>query len=204
MGPAGAVTFSAPSVAAGNAPGRTEKASVLRAKEEAERYRNAVEVARESKAAETDALRRRMQDAFGRSPKDGLEAAKPPAPLGRPGFTRLSPDEIARARVKDAVPHLPPLVVREYAAPRPGTQPGEDAPAGDTILWQPVVVLPSDGKATLELNLGSARGYQVIVAGHTLDGRIGAVRRILPVAEPGGPAFAPADAPAAPVAPTKP
>ncbi len=75
----------------------------------------------------------------------------------------------------------------------------------DTILWQPVIVLPTDGKAKLQFHLGNAPGgYQVVVAGHTLDGRIGAVRGIIPVtppqlttptAPPGQPAPVPPPAP---------
>ena len=43
----------------------------------------------------------------------------------------------------------------------------------DTILWQPVIVLPADGKARVAFHLGNARGgYEVVVAGHTLDGRL--------------------------------
>ncbi len=82
--------------------------------------------------------------------------------------------------IRSAVPRTAPLVIREYAAPRPGAK---DAHDSDTVLWQPVIVLPSDGKTTLRFNLGNApSGYQVIVAGHTLDGRIGSVRTVLPVA----------------------
>jgi len=80
------------------------------------------------------------------------------------------------------MPQLTPLVVREFAAPRPGSA-DRDNPLSDTVLWQPVIVLPTEGKATIPFHLGYARGgYQVIVAGHTLDGRIGAVRRVIPVA----------------------
>ena len=87
-------------------------------------------------------------------------------------------DPPAAARVRSSMP-APPLYVREYAAPRPG---GTDTPDGDTILWQPVIVLPTEGKTTLQFHLGSAPGgYQVLVAGHTLDGRIGTTKRILPV-----------------------
>ncbi|MBY0512296.1 MAG: hypothetical protein K2P78_00085, partial [Gemmataceae bacterium] len=68
----------------------------------------------------------------------------------------------------------------EYAAPRPGST--EAAADPDTVLWQPVIVLPADGRATLDFRLGgSPAGYDVIVAGHTPDGRIGAVRGLLPV-----------------------
>lgn len=134
-----------------------------------------------------------------------VEAVVPQAQGGgRPGIARLSPDAVALRRVQLAVPNVGPLVVREYAAPRPGTLAEDVHVPADTILWQPVIVLPSDGKTTLELNLGAAPGYQVIVAGHTLDGRIGAVRRIIPAAGSGGPAFAPSNSTPAQVAPPKP
>ena len=83
------------------------------------------------------------------------------------------------------MPAVTPLVVREYAPPRPGSSEETDRGESDTILWQPVIVLPSDGKAKLTFPLGHADGgYQVIVAGHTLDGRIGAARRFIPIAPP--------------------
>src|SRR5207237_1383151 len=54
-------------------------------------------------------------------------------------------------RVWAVVTDAKPLVVREYAAPRPGARdphdPGPDDP--DTVLWQPLLVLPADGKATV-------------------------------------------------------
>jgi hypothetical protein len=72
---------------------------------------------------------------------------------------------------------VPPLVVREYAAPRP-----ESGDAPDTILWQPVIIVGADGKAMLPFTVGSAPGgYELVVAGHTADGRLGAVRRFIPV-----------------------
>jgi len=97
----------------------------------------------------------------------------------------VSPEE-ARAyfHIEQTVPRITPLVVREYSAPRPGTEEGLLGP-NDTILWQPVIVLPSDGKAKLQFHLGDAPGgYNVVIGGHTLDGRIGAVRGIIPVTPP--------------------
>src|SRR5581483_226011 len=87
-------------------------------------------------------------------------------------------------RVMAAVPRTPPLVVREFAAPRPApTAKPEDEP--DTVLWVPVLVIPATGEATVSFHAGAAAGgYQVLVAGHTLDGRLGAVRGILPAAPP--------------------
>jgi hypothetical protein len=90
-------------------------------------------------------------------------------------------------RVGASVPTTHPLVVREYAAPRPSPTdaPRDGSDEADTVLWQPVVVVPGTGKVTLPVQLGSAAGgYEVVVAGHTLDGRIGAVRGIIPVAPP--------------------
>lgn len=86
----------------------------------------------------------------------------------------------AAERVRSATPRVRSLVVREYAAPRPGSD--GIHPEADTILWQPVIVLPSDGKTTLHFHLGNAPGgYQVIVAGHTPDGRLGSTRLLVPV-----------------------
>jgi hypothetical protein len=110
--------------------------------------------------------------------------------------------------IQAAVPNTPPLIAREYAPPRPGSTPADavfSLTESDTIFWQPVIVLPTDGKTTLNFNIGSAEGgYQVIIAGHTLagkngqDGRIGAIRRIIPVTASAptalpalGPPFAP-------------
>ena len=124
---------------------------------------------------------------------------------GKKQFAELRADVVAVHRIKSAA-RVPPLVVREYAAPRPGAD-GEKTsrPESDTLLWQPVIVLPSDGKATLTFDLGHAMGgYQVVVAGHTLDGRIGAVRAVIPVAPPvpdTTPAPVPPAGPAAPPAP---
>jgi hypothetical protein len=112
-------------------------------------------------------------------------------------------DAHAYFRIEQTVPTIPPLVVREYAAPRPGFDPQAETP--DTVLWQPVIVLPADGKAKIPFHLGNAKGgYQVIVAGHTLDGRIGAVRRVIPVARPESTDAAATPGPPAPVPPPAP
>jgi hypothetical protein len=109
-----------------------------------------------------------------------------------PKFTPADVEKLAVQRVRGAVTVTPPLVVREYAAarPSPAPMPGE-ADSPDTVLWQPVIVLPADGKATLTFHLGDAPGgYQLVVAGHTADGRLGAARDIVRVAPktlaPGG------------------
>ena len=97
----------------------------------------------------------------------------------------FTPEEaLAYFYIEQTAPKTTPLVVREYAAPRPGAD-DVSFQARDTVLWQPVIVVPSDGKAKVQFHLGDAPGgYQVVVAGHTLDGRIGAVRGIVPVTPP--------------------
>jgi hypothetical protein len=94
-----------------------------------------------------------------------------------------------------------PLVVREYAAPRPAPAGDADFELSDTVLWQPVIVLPADGKATLTFALGAAPGgYEVLVAGHTPDGRLGAERRLVRVAPGAPPAPVPPPVPVPPPA----
>jgi hypothetical protein len=130
----------------------------------------------------------------------------PPGPAPK-ALNLMRAEKLATDRVRGAVNVVvPPLVVREYAAPRPAPAPLRDAAdSPDTILWQPVIVLPSDGKATLTFYLGDVPdGYQVVVAGHTADGRLGAVRDFIPVARartlgPTGPV-----APAGPLPPLPP
>ena len=101
--------------------------------------------------------------------------------LPAPQANALKADILAYNRVKASITSISPLIVREYAAPRPGTTEAESE-LSDTILWQPVIVLPGDGKAKFMLQLGSAEGgYQIVVAGHTLDGRIGATRGLVKI-----------------------
>lgn len=97
-------------------------------------------------------------------------------------------------QMRAAAAPIPPLVVREFAAPRPTLVQLADHDTPDTVLWQPVIVLPADGKATLNFHLGSATGgYRVVIAGHTADGRLGATRGLILVA--------PAPTPASPILP---
>ncbi len=135
--------------------------------------------------------------------------AAPPYP-GR-GQVMVPAETRALIRVGAAASTTHPLVVREYAAPRPGPQANgvRDGAAlayeTDTILWQPVIVMPSNGKLTIDVQLGSAEGgYEVILAGHTLDGRIGAVRGIIPIAEKVQPNPTPSNPPAGIITPKKP
>lgn len=84
------------------------------------------------------------------------------------------------------LPQALPLVVREYAHVH------KEVPEGaaredftETLLWQPVIVTNADGKAEVSFGLSDAVApYRVLVAGHSLDGRIGAVSGVIEVRKP--------------------
>jgi hypothetical protein len=102
-------------------------------------------------------------------------------------LAKVVPSGPAGDKVRDAVPMLPPFVVREYAHAHPDSVNANRNvfDATDTVLWQPVLVVPGTGTITLGFNLsGSTAGYRILVAGHTLDGRIGTVTGTLPVELP--------------------
>jgi hypothetical protein len=73
-----------------------------------------------------------------------------------------------------------PIVVREYAhVRRHGVDTDLRSDFVDTLYWQPVLVLP-DGKGHFAFDLCDAvTSFQITAAGHTLDGRLGAVNATL-------------------------
>ena len=73
------------------------------------------------------------------------------------------------------VPPPPPLVVREYAHQRVHGESDVRADFAETLFWNPVIVLP-DGKGQSSFELcDSTTTFQVLAAGHTLEGSLGAV-----------------------------
>ena len=78
-----------------------------------------------------------------------------------------------------------PFVVREYAHQRDPSLSDVRSDFTETVYWHPVLVLPENGKATVEFQLSDdiAR-YQILVAGHTLDGRIGAITQTIEARKP--------------------
>jgi uncharacterized protein YfaS (alpha-2-macroglobulin family) len=77
-------------------------------------------------------------------------------------------------------PVVVPFVVREYAHHRDPSLGDVRSDFTETVYWHPVLVLPDEGKKTVEFQLSDdiAR-YQVLLAGHTLDGRVGAVTKTI-------------------------
>jgi hypothetical protein len=78
-----------------------------------------------------------------------------------------------------------PFVVREYAHQRDPALGTAREDHTETVFWHPVLVLPADGHTRVEFQLSDdiAR-YQVLVAGHTLDGRIGAITKTIEARKP--------------------
>ncbi|MFL5243514.1 MAG: alpha-2-macroglobulin family protein [Gemmataceae bacterium] len=79
---------------------------------------------------------------------------------------------------QEVAPALPlPFIVREYAHQHiHGSETSLRSDFAETLYWQPVLVLP-DGKATASFELSdSVTTFQVTAFGHTLDGRLGAVK----------------------------
>lgn len=89
--------------------------------------------------------------------------------------------------IQRGMPKAPPLVIRQYAhAPRPDTNGKEDrTDFTETVQWHPALVTGADGKASVSFAFSDAiNPYEVLVAGHTLDGRIGAVKGTIEVRKP--------------------
>ncbi|MBN9118816.1 MAG: alpha-2-macroglobulin [Planctomycetes bacterium] len=108
-------------------------------------------------------------------PGAGVAAAEPlpPGAVPGPGFGLRAPSAAV------------PFVVREYAHQRDSSLGEVRADFTETVYWHPVLVLPESGKTSVEFQLSDdiAR-YQVLVAGHTLDGRIGAVTKTIEARQP--------------------
>jgi hypothetical protein len=106
---------------------------------------------------------------------------------GKPGGRLTAIERESVDRVKWAVVGPGPFVVREYAHIRPEPPPG-DATRTDfteTVIWHPLLVLPADGRASVSFQLGdSVAAHRVLVAGHTLDGRLGSTTGTIEVRKP--------------------
>ena len=78
-----------------------------------------------------------------------------------------------------------PFIVREYAHQRDKDLGSVRSDFTETVFWHPVLVLPEDGRTTVHFQLADdiAR-YQILVAGHTVDGRIGAAKQTIESRKP--------------------
>ncbi|MBY0458226.1 MAG: alpha-2-macroglobulin, partial [Gemmataceae bacterium] len=87
--------------------------------------------------------------------------------------------------VVDVWQQVLPQVVREYAHQRDPALGEVRSDFTETVFWQPVLVLPESGKASVQFQLSDdVARYQVLVAGHTLDGRVGAFTTTIEARKP--------------------
>jgi alpha-2-macroglobulin-like protein len=83
------------------------------------------------------------------------------------------------------MPAITSSIVREYAHFRDSSLSDKREDFTETVYWHPVLVLPDSGRTKIEFQLSDdiAR-YQVLVAGHTVDGRIGAITKTIEARKP--------------------
>jgi hypothetical protein len=124
---------------------------------------------RGAEAKRADALAKE-QDLAPRANQGGFPAGIPPQ---GPGGGALGGVEMPRLI---ALEKPPAFVIREFAHAHAVTIPGQRSDFAETLYWQPVLVLPDgSGKVSFELS-DLLTSFEIAVAGHTLDGRIGAVK----------------------------
>jgi hypothetical protein len=106
-----------------------------------------------------------------------------PVPVPAPEFG--GPKAMVAAPEGALPVEAPPTLVREYAHQRDPALGETRVDFTETVYWHPVLVLPTSGKTTVEFQLSDdiAR-YEILVAGHTTDGRIGAVKHTIEARKP--------------------
>lgn len=100
--------------------------------------------------------------------------------LLRAGLAEAEPAEAARGPQNGpllAMPAMlpPPIIVREYAHQRSHAVGEARQDLAETLYWHPALVL-ANGTADVSFDLSdSVTTFQILAAGHTLDGRLGAI-----------------------------
>jgi hypothetical protein len=101
---------------------------------------------------------------------------------GGPEVDRLRRRGVAMRKIIQPVPQ--PFVVREYAHHHVAHSTGVRTDFAETVFWHPVLVLPAEG-AKVSFDLGDeVTRYQVLVAAHTGDGRLGALETEIEARKP--------------------
>ncbi|HMC64133.1 MAG TPA: alpha-2-macroglobulin family protein, partial [Gemmataceae bacterium] len=101
------------------------------------------------------------------------------------GFRRIMGHaDMAGLLAEDAMQPPEPFVVREYAHHHSQGEAAVRSDFAETIYWHSVLVLP-DGKAQVSFDLSdSVTSFQVLAAGHTLDGRLGSATTLISSRKP--------------------
>lgn len=126
--------------------------------------KEAVELALKQNLERQEVLRQRLQGRF-------VEGNPGPGAFG--GVEGM--DQVDRGYQAKLLEQTPGFFVREYKFQKTGDANVRDD-FTETVYWHPVLLLDNKGHAQIEFGLSdSITRYQVLVAGHTLDGRIGAM-----------------------------
>src|SRR5206468_2742735 len=73
-----------------------------------------------------------------------------------------------------------PFIVREYAHQNKSSADEVRTDFTETLYWHPALVLPGDGPAEVTFQLSDAvTSFRILVAGHSLDGRLGEQQAII-------------------------
>jgi len=136
---------------------------------------------RKQMAGEPGRFREVREQLNGRAPRGNRPGNMP---MGGPKFDPAK-DAIGLGDLPPDISTAMPFVVREYAHERNPSLGEIRSDFTETVYWNPVLVLPESGKASVEFQLSDdiAR-YQVLVAGHTTDGRIGAITKTIEARKP--------------------
>lgn len=103
------------------------------------------------------------------------------------GGTPTAEEQQAVQRAARVLVEHHPFVVREYAHTRTQRPEGDDTRIDftETVLWHPLLVMPGEGIVSTRFQLSdSVQSYRVLVAGHTLDGRLGSTQTSIAVRQP--------------------
>ena len=151
----------------------------------------ALQVADAKKAFRGLEEQKQMRDGFarnmGREREDEApakrQAGKPGVGFAQDKFAGAAAPIMELAKAKDALHQqleqlesYPGFYVREFKFQKKNFENAVRNDFTETVCWQPIIVLPENGRAEIQFQLSdSIARYQVLVAGHTLDGRLGAV-----------------------------
>jgi len=112
--------------------------------------------------------------------KENKQEEAVPEPTAKKDRSQLLP------RLPMPPPSPPPFSVREYAHVHPRGEGKPPADFAETLYWHPVLVMP-DGTAEISFDLSdSATTYQILVTGHTVDGRLAETTAEMTVVKPVG------------------
>jgi hypothetical protein len=108
-----------------------------------------------------------------------------PSAVGGPNFAQAMPPMFERelALQMAQLEQAPGFYVREFKFDKKDSNTRDNF--AETVYWNPVLVLPDSGRTEINFQLSdSISRYQVLVAGHTLDGRIGATTTMIEARKP--------------------